>query len=219
MKHDLNIPWGKYPIRLILDGVSLEPPPDLVPVCRAIRAYLEGLSMDQGRLLHTMTADGLPVNLAESGLHLPILRSVCATTMPFGEVPNQSLTMATDILQLLHARSEALALFVLINEWDRAEAGWWDLVPNLKEPLVLLGLWAEANHHGSASLAATKFWQPAHDLCRLGGIIATINRICQRRNVFELSDAIENLLLPWIEHLHASIEQARENTASSITGN
>ena len=88
----------------------------------------------------------------------------------------------------------------MINDWSKAEQLWWDLMPELKDPLLTLSFVpasVEMLPHGEeiGTKALKRF---TLDLAK---ILENVEEILTRKELIELSDALENQLLPWLRSL------------------
>jgi hypothetical protein len=88
----------------------------------------------------------------------------------------------------------------MINDWPKAEALWWDLMPEIKDPLLTLSFVphnVEMLPNGE-EIGAKSIKRFTLDLVK---IFENIDAILARKELIELSDALENQLLPWLRSL------------------
>ena len=125
-------------LQITLDGQPVSLPVKHGRSLQAIRAHLENIALKHQRVLFSLTINGTPVSLGESLLPFKTVHKIAARTISFNQLGFQLVAVAADQINSLHERVERLALQVMINEWPKAEALWWDLMPELKVPLLTL---------------------------------------------------------------------------------
>jgi hypothetical protein len=167
---------------------------------QAIRAHLEQVALKRQRVLFSLTINGTPVSLGEPLSPFKTFHKIAARTIGFDQLGFQLVAVAADQVNTLHERAERLALQVMINEWPKAEALWWDLMPELKDPLLTLSFIPQnvevlPNGEEISPKALMRF---TSDLVK---ILENIEEILTRKELLELSDALENQLLPWLRGL------------------
>lgn len=181
---------------VFLDGMPVG-----VPAGRStpnsIRCYLETLALENQRVLCSLLIDGCPTNLS-----LPLPRfgkysRIDAETVALEE--SVLLLLKTAFQQAAHARDcvETALTLVLINEAAVARELWWNLARQLKEPVLTLSLLP--NHlcghtQGSASLQQLRKWQ----LEQVAAIIRDVDIACDTGDTINISNALENRVLPWL---------------------
>jgi hypothetical protein len=187
----VQITLDGHPIALsIKQGRSLQ----------AIRAHLETAALKRQRVLYSLTINGTPVGLAESLSPFKTFHKIAARTISFNQLGFQLVAVAADQVNTLHERVERLALQVMINDWAKAEKLWWDLMPELKDPLLTLSFVppsVEMLPHGDG-INARALKRFTLDMVK---ILDEIEEILTRKELLELSDALENQLLPWLRGL------------------
>ncbi len=187
-------------VQITLDGHAIELPAKQGRSLQAIRAHLEAVALKKHRVLFSFIVNGVPVNLSESLSPFKTFYKVAARTVAFGQLTFQMVAVAADQVNTLHDRLERMALQVMINDWAQVEEMWWQIMPELKDPILTLSFLPpsiELLPHGAdvGPKAQKRF---ADELVR---ILEDIERIIPRQEVLELSDAIENQLLPWLRGL------------------
>lgn len=200
----MQSPANKQPaiprVQVTLDGQAVELTTQQGRSLQAIRTHLETVALKRSRVLFSLTVNGIPVSLGESMSPFKTFHKVVARTIGFGQLSFQLVGVAADQVNTLHERVQRMSLQVMINEWRKAEEMWWDLMPDLKDPLLTLSFVpqaVEALPHGNeiGSKAVKKFTQ---DLVK---ILENIEQIIHRQDLLELSNALENDLLPWLRGL------------------
>jgi hypothetical protein len=187
-------------IQITLDGQPLALSGKQGRSLHAIRSHLERVALKRNRVLFSLTVNGTPVGVGESLLQFKNFHKIAARTIGFNQLGFQLVAVAADQVNTLHERVERLALQVMINDWAKAEQLWWDLMPELKDPLLTLSFVpesVEALPHGEdiSTKALKRF---TLDLVK---ILEEIEEILTRKELLELSDALENQLLPWLRGL------------------
>ncbi|SRR5579862_1525816 len=166
----------------------------------AIRCHLEALALEKQRILYSLSVDDEPMNLA---LPLVIGKGFCrveAETIPLEE--RSLLLLKTALQQADQAREcvETAVTLVLINEIQVARELWWNLAKQLKEPVLTLSLLPDnacGPANGRASLTQLRKWQ----LEQIATIIKDVDAFCHAEDTLPLSNALENRVLPWLQHL------------------
>lgn len=167
---------------------------------RAIRAHLEAIALKKHRVLFSLTVNGAPVSLVDSMSPFKTFQKVVARTIGFNQLSFQLVGVAADQVNSLHDRVERLALQVMINDWPKAEAMWWDLLPDLKDPLLTMTFIPQVVEMlpfgEEIGPKAIKRFSDGLVL-----ILQKIELILDRQELLELSNALENDLLPWLRGL------------------
>ena len=176
----------------------------------SIRSYLESLALAGQRLLAILSVDGCPVNLS---LPLASPQTFCridAETLPLEELPLLLLTTAGQQVDRARASVEAALTLVLINNPSTARELWWNIACQLKEPVLTLSLMPE-------NLCQLCCGTPFHRLRRwqleqIAVIVRKVDSACDSQDNILLSDALENLVLPWLQKLEEHIQLWQEAT-------
>jgi hypothetical protein len=187
-------------VQITLDGQPLALQGKQGRSLNAIRAHLERVALKRNRVLFSLTVNGTPVGVGDSLVNFKSFHKINARTISFGQLGYQLVAVAADQVNTLHERVERLALQVMINSWAKAEQLWWDLMPELKDPLLTLSFVppsVETLPHGE-EIGAKALKRFSHDLVK---ILEDIEEILVRKELLELSDALENELLPWLRGL------------------
>ena len=187
-------------VQITLDGQPVALPLKQGRSLQSIRSHLERVALKRQRVLFSLTINGTPVSLGESLSPYKTFHKVVARTIGFDQLGYQLVAVAADQVNSLHERVERLALQVMINDWSKAEALWWDLMPELKDPLLTLSFvppTVEHLPHGQ-EIGAKALKRFTSDLVK---IFEHIEEILTRKELLELSDALENQLLPWLRGL------------------
>ncbi len=185
----------------------------------AIRSYLEGLALEQQRILWSFSVDGE----AESSAGLlsapgQFLR-VIGQTIGLEQVPLQLVENAIQQTGHAHAEVQAAVTRVMINEAGSAHELWWDLTRGLKQPLLTLSLLPE-NIFGSSANGTSMLQLRRWQLQQLATVIRDVDEACESQESTMLSDALENRVLPWLESLQESLDLLRHLllSAHELTG-
>ena len=122
------------------------------------------------------------------------------------------LLLTTAGQQVDRARSsvEAALTLVLINNPSTARELWWNIACQLKEPVLTLSLMPE-------NLCQLCCGTPFHRLRRwqleqIAIIVRKVDSACDSQDNILLSDALENLVLPWLQKLEEHIQLWQEAT-------
>lgn len=165
----------------------------------SIRAYLEAMALTRQRILGELAVDNQPVDLSAPLEYISSFRRVDAVTVALCELPLLLLTTAHN--QADHARTavEAALTLVLINNSHTARELWWTVARQLKEPVLTLSLMPE-------NLCVLWCGTPFHKLRRwqleqISMIVQRVDEACDSQDNIQLSDALENLVLPWLDRL------------------
>jgi hypothetical protein len=189
-------------IRVTLDGETV-----VLPSGRnslgAIRSYLESIALGSQRVLAEFAVDGCAVDLSMP-LDKLSFRRVDAITVPLSELPLLLLTTAGQQVGRARTSVETALTLVLINSPSKASELWWHIAWQLKEPVLTLSLMPE---HLCQSWFGTSFqklrrWQ----LEQIAIIVQRVDEACESQNNIYLSDALENLVLPWLDRLNEHIQ-------------
>jgi hypothetical protein len=175
----------------------------------SIRACLETMALASQRILGELAVDGQPVDLTLPLPDLPF-RRVDAVTIPLFELPLLLLTTAGKQADRARATVEAALTLVLINSATNAHELWWDIASQLKEPVLTLSLMPE---HLCQLWCGTSFhklrrWQ----LEQISLVVQRVDAACDAGDNIRLSDALENLVLPWLDRLREHIRLWQDAT-------
>lgn len=187
-------------VQITLDGQPLALAGKQSRSLQAIRSHLERVALKRNRVLFSLTINGTPVGVGEPLVQFKSFHKVAARTISFGQLGFQLVAVAADQVNALHERVERASLQVMINDWAKAEQLWWDLMPELKDPLLTLSFVpasVEALPHGE-EIGAKALKRFTLDLVK---ILEEIEEILTRKELLEFSDALENRLLPWLRAL------------------
>src|SRR5215469_15365363 len=180
-------------IRVTLDGETV-----VLPTGRnslgAVRSYLESVALGSQRVLAEFAVDGCAVNLSMPLDNLSF-RRVDAITVPLSELPLLLLTTAGQQVGRARVSVETALTLVLINSPSAANELWWHIAWQLKEPVLTLSLMPEhlCQVWFGTSFQKLRRWQ----LEQIAIIVQRVDEACESQNNIYLSDALENLVLPW----------------------
>jgi hypothetical protein len=190
---------GKFLVTLDCEKVVL-------PVGRnslnAIRSYLESQALAGQRVLAEFVVDGCPLDLS-----LPLdnrtFSRVEAITIPLDELPMLLLATAGRQVDRTRASVETALTLVLINNPATAREMWWNLASQIKEPVLTLSLMPESicRQCCGTSFDQLRRWQ----LEQITFIVRRVDAACDSEDNIQLSDALEKLLLPWLDKLGEQI--------------
>ena len=180
----------------------------------AIRSHLESLALAGQRVLAVFAVDGCSLNLS-----LPLVdqRAFCridAQTIPLNELPLLLLTTAGQQVARARASVEAALTLVLINSHSTARELWWNIACQLKEPVLTLSLMPEnlCPHCCGTSFHKLRRWQ----LEQIAVIVRKVDAACNSQDNIQLSDALEKLVLPWLEQLDEHIQLWHDTTLAGV---
>src|ERR1039457_2894716 len=165
----------------------------------AIRSYLESLALASQRVLTVLAVDGCPVNLSLPLVDQPAFCRIDAETLSLEELPLLLLTTAGQQVDRARAAVEAALTLVLINNPATARELWWNLACQLKDPVLPLSLMPEelCCLRCGTSFHKLRRWQ----LEQIAVIVRRVDAVCDSQDNLQLSDALENLVLPWLDKL------------------
>ena len=199
---------GEILVTLDCEAVYLPPGRNSL---NAIRSYLESLALAGQRVLAEFVVDGCPLDLS-----LPLgKRAFCridAVTIPLDELPLLLLATAGQQVNRARASVEAALTLVLINHPSTARELWWNLASQLKEPVLTLSLMPEAHCRLCCGTSFHKLrgWQ----LEQIALIVRRVDAACDAQDNILLSDALERLVLPWLDQLGEHIHLWHDTTAA-----
>jgi hypothetical protein len=169
----------------------------------AIRSYLETLALAGQRVLAVFAVDGCPVNLALPLVDNGAFCRVDAETIPLEELPLLLLTTAGQQVDRARESVEAALTLVLINNHSTARELWWKIACQLKEPVLTLSLMPEdlCQLCCGTSFHKLRRWQ----LEQIAVIVRNVDAAGDSQDNIQLSDALEKLVLPWLQKLDEHI--------------
>ena len=169
----------------------------------AIRSYLESLALGGQRLLAVFAVDGNPLNLSLPLVDQGTFFRIDAETLPLDELPLLLLTLAGQQVDRARESVEAALTLVLINHPSTARELWWKIACQLKEPVLTLSLMPEnlCRHCCGTSFDKLRCWQ----LEQIAVIVRKVDGACDSQDNIQLSDALEKLVLPWLQNLDEHI--------------
>lgn len=200
-----NTPGPLFQVLVTLDGVPIALPAGIERNVAAIRAHLESVVLSRRRLLCMLHVDGVPTDLDNpSPLHKPT-RVVSAESIAFDQLHQQLVLLTRERVKLLIERTRSAALLVLINDWEQSRRIWNNLLPELRQALLALCVLPPmANAVDRESYSNVRLAE------LLGRILADVNYVMSQRSPEELSDALEQRVLPWLDLLQLSLEKWNE---------
>jgi hypothetical protein len=164
----------------------------------SIRSYLETLALANQRVVAEFTVDGFPVDPS-----LPLenlsFRRVDAITVTLNEFPLLLLATARRQVERVRASVDTALTLVLINPPATARELWWKIASQLKDPILTLSLMPEHLCQNSCGTTFHKLrrWQ----LEQISVIVRRVDQACDLQDNFMVSDALEKLVLPWLDQL------------------
>lgn len=193
---------NQHELELTLDGLPVALPPGHRSL-NAINCYLEMLALEKQRVLHSLSVDGLPLNLALPLGNPENFSRIEAETVALKDT--SVLLLNTALQQTDRAREcvETAITLVLINDACIAHELWWNLAGQLKQPVLTLSLLPDNCH---TPLAQLRRWQ----LQQIAAIISDVDETCRSADIIPLSNALENRVLPWLQKLGELISLWRE---------
>jgi hypothetical protein len=168
-----------------------------------IRAYLEMLALAEHRVLSAFAVNGQPVNLGLPLVHHGAIDRIDAETVPLEELPLLLLTTAEQQADRVRESVEAALTLVLINKPSKTRELWWKIACQLKEPVLTLSLMPEnfCRTNCGTTFHKLRRWQ----LEQIAAILRKVDSACETGNNIRLSDALEQLVLPWLQGLIENI--------------
>ena len=186
-------------IEVILDGSPVGLPAEYRSL-GAIRCHLEALALERQRILYSLSVDGQPVNLALPLRGRETFCRVEAGTVALEETALLLLKKAFQQADYARECVETALTLVLINDGQVAHEVWWNLAMVLKEPVLTLSLLPDGvggAPDGQTSATQLRKWQ----LEQIAAIIRDVDEACRSHETISLSNALENRVLPWLQHL------------------
>jgi len=203
---NLNLPRA---IQVILDGRELQVPEQARNSFPAIRSYLEALALRQERVLAVLYVDGYPVRVEVEFAEPCDFQRVQAQTISFAELSRQLIETASAQVGELQNQVEAAAMQVMINDWPAVEKLWRDWVPAFLSPILIVKSLRDLCGSRIDELRIGRKTLAEH-LAEFGPLWKRIERTFEQRDVLELSNALEQLLGPWLEGLRNFLVKLNE---------
>jgi hypothetical protein len=169
----------------------------------SIRSYLETVALANRRILGELLVDGASVDLS-----LPLdklsFRRVDAVTISLSEQPVVLLTTAAQQVKRARESVDAALTLVLINDPATGRELWWKVAGQLKEPVLTLSLMPEnlCRLWCGTTFQRLREWQ----LEQISMIVRRVDEACDSQDAIQLSDALEKLVLPWLDKLAEHIQ-------------
>jgi hypothetical protein len=165
------------------------------------------------RVLGEFVVDGCAVDLSLPVGNLSFQR-VDAVTVSLTELPLLLLNTAGQQTSRARASVDAALTLVLINNPFTARELWWQLACQLKEPVLTLSLMPENLCELCCGTTFQKLrrWQ----LEQISLIVRRVDEACDSQDNLRLSDALENLVLPWLDRLAEHIRLWHDATQTGV---
>jgi hypothetical protein len=185
----------------------------------AIRSYLETVALSHQRILGAMLVDGCELDISQCLDDRSFFR-VDASTVPLQELPLVLLTTASHQLGRARAAVEAALTHVLINPPPQARELWWGIAGQIKEPILTLSLMPEnlCQLRCGTTFHKLRRWQ----LEQISLVIQRVDQACDSQNCIQLSDALEQSVLPWLdqlgEHIRLWLDATQAGARSDANG-
>jgi hypothetical protein len=173
----------------------------------SIRSYLESIALASQRILGELVVDGQSADLCQPIADMPF-RRMDALSIPLGGLPLLLLATARQQTERLRAAVETSLTLVLINNPANARELWWIIAGQLKEPVLTLSLMPEqlCQLWCGTTFIKLRQWQ----LEQISLIMQKVDAACTLDDNIRLSDALENLVLPWLDRLQEHIQLWQE---------
>ena len=213
--NDANASFGRAAESIV---VTLDSEPVVPPAGRyslnAIRAYLETIALTEQRVLSVFAVNGQPANLALPLIQPKVLSRVDAETIALEELPLLLLTTAGQQADRAREAVEAALTLVLINKPATNRELWWRIACQLKEPILTLSLMPEelCQFCCGSTFHKLRRWQ----LEQIAAIVRKVDAACETKDNIKLSDALEKIVLPWLQNL---VENIRLWHDATVAGN
>lgn len=197
-----EIAESAWEIVVTLDSVTVALPAARKSL-KAIRSYLESLALASQRILGEFAVDGCAVDLSQP-LSKQFFCRVDATTVSLNELPLLLLHTAGQQASRARAAVEAALTLVLINTPGTARELWWQVASQLTEPVLTLSLMPEdlCQLSCGTTFHQVRRWQ----LEQISRIVRRVDAACEDQDNIRLSDALEKLVLPWLDRLTEHIQ-------------
>jgi hypothetical protein len=199
-------------VQITLDGKQVEINRQNVFSLPAIRAQLETLALRQRRILFGLTIDGTPVKLSDSLESFGIFRMVSAVTISMNEVGRHMIWLASDQMDKLRVRVENLSLLVMINDDAMAQRLWWELLPDLKAPLMTLNHLPQFLEKTPTAEVMDSLHNFADKTQELRNLLVEIDELCNQHDLFGFSEALEKRLARWLAEMAVHLGRLYEKT-------
>ena len=133
-----------------------------------------------------------------------------AETLPLNELPLLLLTVAGQQVDHVRESVESALTLVLINNPATARELWWKIAGQLKEPVLTFSLMPEnlCQLNCGTSFQKLRRWQ----LEQIAVIVRKVDAACDSQDNILLSDALEKLVLPWLQNLDEHIRLWQDAT-------
>ena len=181
----------------------------------SIRSYLEMLALAGQRILGEFIVDGRPIDPSMPLDNLSF-RRVDAMTISLREQPLVLLSTASQQVTRARESVQAALTLVLINDAVTGRELWWKVAGQLKEPVLTLSLMPEnlCQTWCGTTFEKLRRWQ----LEQISMIVRRVDMACDSGDNIQLSDALEKLVLPWLDKLaeHIQIWQAATQAGSRL---
>jgi hypothetical protein len=196
-------------IQVLLDGRELKLPGHVRGSLPAIRSYLELLALQQERVVSVLSVDGHPVRFQVDLTELREFQRVQAQTISFAELSQQLIETAHAQVGALQTQVEAAAMQVLINDWPAVEKLWQEWAPAFLSPILIIKSLRDLCGTRIEELSLRRQTLAEH-LAEFGPLWKRIEQTFEKRDILELSNALEQLLGPWLERLSDYLAKLNE---------
>jgi hypothetical protein len=193
-------------LQITLDGKPLALPGEKPVSLASVRACLESAALQNRRILMELHVDGAPVNLSDPLDGITVFTKVSAISIHFSDLGEHLLWLAAAQTDRLRSRVEWLSLTVMINEWAAVQRLWWELLPDLKTPMITLNYLPELleKKAGKNGLAALEPF--IHSIQDLREILVNLDDALNRRDLFAFSEGLEKKLGSWLGRFSTFLE-------------
>ena len=191
-------------LQVTLDGQPTEVPEPMWNSLVAVYTHLESIVLRRNALLVSLMVDGIPIRLEKPMVPLRLFRRVEAYTARFDDFAIHLVPSLQRKLQQLHQRMVVAAELAIINEWPATVRLWWDLLPDLKEPLLILNLLARLPMPGGGMEPNYTELLKQCD-ARLNVILREMDKVVAAQEPLMLSDLLEQQLCPWLRELEQAL--------------
>ncbi len=189
-----------------MDGKPLKLPDHIKGSLMAIRAYLESLALQKGRVVSFFTVDGLIINLCDEPIETKGLTRVNADTIGFDELTQQLISAACERLKYLHVTVESAITHVLINDWPEVQKLWESWRPDFKSPILVVNFLRELCGVRLDELSCCNATLAQH-LTFFNSIIDEVEAVVVAKNTLEFSNFLEERYAPWLQQLSIFLGQ------------
>ncbi|MBC8003398.1 MAG: hypothetical protein H7X97_12495 [Opitutaceae bacterium] len=197
-------------LEVSLDGEPVVMPPTQLLSWPEIVDCLKQRALASERVLSVLLVDGVVRTGDEEILSGTPPKSVLAISVTFQELGGETIRIAREQVRRLAKQLEAAQLLILINDWRVAEQLWWELMPDLRAPLLELNFLWELG--GARLLPSPQSGVSLSELAeRLGHIQAQVEiQLRQRGDVVGLVTSLEENLGQWIRQLDGLLDSLHE---------